>query len=85
MSEAEMKKSLKEKIESLNESQLKEADKFLIRINNIPVGDWDLEEHVKNIIREREEVLKILPNDICHPGYAYPQNSNKKFGRSECD
>lgn len=60
MSVAEMKKAIKEKIETLNESQLKELDSFITRINNVPVGEWDLGNHVKKIVKEREEVLKNL-------------------------
>ena len=60
MSISEMKKEIEEKIETLNEVQLKEVEIFINRINNIPTGEWDLEEHVKNIVEEREELLKKL-------------------------
>lgn len=60
MSIAEMKKAIQEKIEDLNEIQLKEVELFINRINNIPAGEWQLEEHVKNIVEEREELLKKL-------------------------
>ncbi|HSN60376.1 MAG TPA: hypothetical protein VLR49_05555 [Ferruginibacter sp.] len=60
MSISEMKKSIQEKIETLNEVQLKEVEIFINRINNIPAGEWDLEEDVKNIVEEREELLKKL-------------------------
>ena len=60
MSVEEMRKLIKEKIETLNESQLKELDNTISRINSTPVEEWDLGEHVKNIVAERQEVLKKL-------------------------
>lgn len=60
MSVAEMKIAIKEKIETLNETQLKELNSFINGIISVPVGEWDLENHVKNIVKEREEVLKNL-------------------------
>lgn len=45
MSVAEMKKAIKEKIETLNESRLKELDSFISMISNVPVGEWDLDDH----------------------------------------
>ena len=60
MSVAEMKDAIKEKIETLDEPQLKELNNFIDRIISIPVGEWNLEEHVKNIVEEREELLKKL-------------------------
>jgi len=60
MSISEMKKAIQEKIEYLNEIQLKEVELFINRINNIPASEWDLEDHVKNIVEEREELLKKL-------------------------
>jgi uncharacterized protein (UPF0335 family) len=60
MSVEEMRKLIKEKIETLSETQLKELDSFISRINSTPVEEWNLGNHVKNIVEEREEVLKKL-------------------------
>ena len=60
MSVAEMKKAIREKIERLNEDQLKEVSIFINKINASPINEWDLTEHINNIVSEREEVLKKL-------------------------
>lgn len=60
MSVAEMKKKIYEKVEALNEAQLKEVDIFINKINNLPAGEWNLISHVENIVNERAEVLKKL-------------------------
>ena len=60
MSVAEMKKAISEKIERLNEDQLKEVSIFINKINASPINEWDLTEHINNIVSEREEVLKKL-------------------------
>jgi recombinational DNA repair ATPase RecF len=60
MSVAEMKKVISEKLNTLNEAQLKELDAFINKINSLSANDWDLSEHVNNIVKEREEVLQKL-------------------------
>lgn len=60
MSIAEMKKKINEKVETLNETQLKELDNFINKINSLPAGEWDLSAHINNIVSERAEVLKKL-------------------------
>lgn len=60
MSVAEMKKMINEKVEALNEVQLKEVEIFINKINNLPSGEWNLVEHVNNIVNERAEVLQKL-------------------------
>ncbi len=60
MSVAEMKKAIAKKLEKLNEAQLKELDIFINKINSLPANEWNLSEHVDNIVNEREEVLQKL-------------------------
>jgi hypothetical protein len=60
MSLAEMKKVINEKVEGLNETQLKEVEIFINKINNIQPVEWDLTKSVNDIVKEREEVLKKL-------------------------
>ena len=60
MSVDEMKKIINEKVETLNEAQLKEVDMFISKINNLPAGELNLMKHVKDIVSERKEVLKKL-------------------------
>ncbi len=60
MSVAEMKKAIAEKLEKLDETQLKELDIFINKINILPANEWNLSEHVNNIVNEREEVLQNL-------------------------
>ena len=60
MSVAEMKKVIAEKLNTLNEAQLKELDAFINKINGLSANEWDLSEHVNNIVKEREEVLQKL-------------------------
>jgi hypothetical protein len=60
MSVDEMKKEITEQIETLDETQLNELKNFIERIIKIPVGEWNLEHHVKSIVEEREELLKRL-------------------------
>ena len=60
MSVAEMKKKINEKVDTLNEAQLKVVDIFINKINNLPAGEWNLLSHVENIVNERAEVLKKL-------------------------
>ena len=60
MNVSEMKKAISEKIDQLNEGQLKEVNNFLNKINNAPAKEWDLTEHINDIVKEREAVLKKL-------------------------
>ncbi len=60
MSVAEMKKIINEKVNTLNEAQLKEVDIFISKINNLPAEEWNLLEHVNDIVNEREDVLQKL-------------------------
>ena len=60
MSVTEMKKKINEKIDTLNEEQLKEVDIFITKINNLFTDDWNLLSHVENIVSERAEVLRKL-------------------------
>ena len=60
MSLEEMKKAISEKVDTLNEAQLKELGAFINKINGLSANEWDLSKHVENIVNEREEVLKKL-------------------------
>ncbi len=60
MNVAEMKKAINEKVDQLNEDQLKEVNIFINKINNAPANEWDLTKHVNNIVNERKDVLKKL-------------------------
>jgi len=60
MSVAKMRKVINEKVSRLNEDQLKEVNNFLNKINDTSANEWDLIEHVNNIVTERQEVLKKL-------------------------
>jgi hypothetical protein len=59
MSVAEMKKEINDKINSLDESQLKMVEKFIERIN-VSSSDWDLKKFADEILNERGEVLQKL-------------------------
>ncbi|MEO6188315.1 MAG: hypothetical protein ABIO77_05715 [Ginsengibacter sp.] len=59
MSIAEMKQEINDKINKLDESQLKIVDQFLEKINsNTP--EWDLNKYVNEILNERAAVLQKL-------------------------
>lgn len=59
MSIAEMKQEINDKINKLDESQLKKLDQFLKKINsNTP--EWDLNKYVNEILNERAAVLQKL-------------------------
>ena len=60
MSVAEMKKTIMEKVEQLNEKQLVQLNDLIDALNQTPSKEYDLLPHVENIISEREEVLKKL-------------------------
>ena len=60
MSVAEMKKTILEKVETLSEEQLRDLEQFIDRINNTPTQEYDLLQHVENIITEREDLMKKL-------------------------
>jgi hypothetical protein len=59
MSVAEIKKTILEKVGTLDEEQLIELKEYIDRINNGP-KEYDLLPHVENIVSEREEVMKKL-------------------------
>ena len=59
MSVAEMKKEINNKINRLDESQLKIVEKFLEKIN-LGISEWDLKKYVNEILNERAEVLQKL-------------------------
>jgi transposase len=60
MGVAEMKKEIKDKINNLDESQLKMVEEFIEKIN-LPKGrEWDLKKYVNEILDERGEVLQKL-------------------------
>jgi hypothetical protein len=59
MSVAEMKKEINDKINNLDESQLKMVEKFIERIN-VSSSDWDLKKYIDEILNERAEVLQKL-------------------------
>jgi hypothetical protein len=60
MSVEELKKEIQKEIENLSPEQLKSVDNFIKNINSVSSKEWDLNEHVQNIMQEREEVLKKL-------------------------
>lgn len=59
MSIAEMKKEINDKINRLDETQLKVVEEFLEKINS-QNSEWNLQKHVNEILNERAEVLKKL-------------------------
>lgn len=59
MSIAEMKKEINDKINRLDESQLRMVEKFIEKINS-QISEWDLKQYVSEILNERAEVLKKL-------------------------
>jgi hypothetical protein len=59
MSVAEMKKEITDKINALDESQLRMVEKFIEKINS-PKSEWDLKKYVNDILNERGEVLQKL-------------------------
>ena len=60
MSVEEMKKTIKENVETLSEDQLIQVKEFVESINNVTSKEYNLLPHVENIVSEREEVLKKL-------------------------
>ena len=60
MSVAEMKKIIFEKLDTLSEEQLVDLDQFIDGINNPSEKEYDLLQHVENIVSERGEVMKKL-------------------------
>ncbi len=60
MSVAEMKKIILEKIDSLSEKQLADLTQIIEDINNPQPKEYNLMEHVENIVSEREDVMKRL-------------------------
>lgn len=59
MSIAEMKKEINDKINRLDESQLRMVEKFIEKINS-QISECDLKQYVSEILNERAEVLKKL-------------------------
>ena len=59
MSIAEMKKEINDKINRLDETQLKVVEEFLEKINS-QNSEWNLQKHVNEILNERAEVLQKL-------------------------
>jgi hypothetical protein len=52
MSIAEMKKEINDKINRLDETQLKVVEEFLEKINS-QNSEWNLQKHVNEILNER--------------------------------
>lgn len=59
MSVAEMKKEINDKINKLDEVQLKIVEEFLEKINS-QTSESDLKKYVNEILNERAEVLQKL-------------------------
>ena len=59
MSVAEMKKEITDKINGLDESQLKMVERFIEKIDLLK-SEWDLKMYISDILNEREEVLQKL-------------------------
>lgn len=59
MSTAELKKILHEKIDSLDDEELKRLQSMLNEINSEPV-EWNLREEANQIINEKSELLSKL-------------------------
>ena len=59
MSVAEMKKEINDKINKLDETQLKIVEKFLEKVNS-QTSESDLKKYVNEILNERAEVLQKL-------------------------
>ena len=60
MSVAEMKKAIIEKVQTLSEEQLSALNTFIDEINNQHSGEYNLLNHVEDLVSEREELLKKL-------------------------
>ena len=54
-----MKKEINDKINKLDEPQLKMVEKFIEKINS-QTSEWDLQKYVNEILNERAEVLQKL-------------------------
>lgn len=59
MSTAEMRKLILEKIEHLDDASLKKVQEFISTINAEP-AEWNLREDVKEIVKEKSELLSKL-------------------------
>ena len=59
MSVAEMKKEITDKINGLDESQLKMVERFIEKIDSLK-SEWDLKMYINDILNERKEVLQKL-------------------------
>ena len=59
MSAAEMKKEINDKINKLDETQLKIVEKFLEKINS-QTSESDLKKYINEILSERAEILQKL-------------------------
>ena len=59
MSVAEMKKEINDKINMLDETQLKMVGKFIEKINS-QTSEWNLQKYVNEILNERADVLQKL-------------------------
>ena len=57
---AEMKKIIVEKLDALSQEQLVDLEQFIDGINNPTEKEYDLMQHVENIVSERGDVLKKL-------------------------
>ena len=60
MSVAEMKKIIVEKLDALSQEQLVDLEQFIDGINNPTEKEYDLMQHVENIVSDRGDVLKKL-------------------------
>lgn len=60
MSVEEMKKTIIEKVEKLNQEQLVQLNQIVDAIGKEPSKEYDLFSHVDSIVKERAEVLKKL-------------------------
>ncbi len=60
MNVEELKKEIYKKIEHLSINQLKTIDDFIKKINTSSDEEWDLSAQVKNVMKERANVLKKL-------------------------
>lgn len=56
----EIRKTVKSKIDAMDESQLKMVADFIEKVESSKAKEWDLMKLVDEIIEERRDVLKKL-------------------------
>jgi uncharacterized alkaline shock family protein YloU len=60
MGVAEIKETIKSKLDSMNEIELKEVEVFIDRLNEAHLKEWDLTGLAEKVINERRLLLNEL-------------------------